>query len=45
MKINNIEIRSKIRCIFESYLYYSLFELLTGVKAHTYLRQHFVSFQ
>ena len=31
--MNNYEQRTKIRLIFESYLYFGLFELLTSVKA------------
>ena len=33
MVVNNFSVRTKVRLVYESYLYFSMFELLTGVKA------------
>ena len=33
MVVNNFIVRTKIRLVYESYLYFSMVELLTGIKA------------
>ena len=32
MVVNNFSVRTKIRLVYESYLYFSMFEFLTGIK-------------